>query len=296
MKRKGEDMQQEQMLVKEDNLKTAEATKEEEKEGKYIYCIIGADQEREYGPIGIGERGDMIETFCHDSLAAIISNSPVKKYPINRKNTICHQKVMEEVMKHHTVLPVRFSTVGEDREPKDGSPEMPAPERIRQKVLIERRPEFIDLLKDMDTKMELGVKALWTDMKTVFDELVEENPPIKRLKEKIEKINIANPRQRTHRERVELGEMVRDALNAKREKLKDIIMGVLKKTACDSRVNKNFGDNMIVNGAFLVEKSKAKEFDNYLDVLDKNYRPNVTFKYIGPVPPCNFVEIVIHWG
>ncbi len=280
-------------LVKEDNIKTVE----EEKEGKYIYCIIGTDQEREYDPkpIGIGERGDVIETFCNDGLATIISNSPVKKYPINRKNTICHQKVMEEVMKYHTVLPVRFSTIAEDKEPKDGSPTVPAMERIRERVLIERRQEFIDMLKDMDTKMELGVKALWTDMKTVFNEIVEENPSIKSLKGKIEKINIANPRQRTHQKRVELGEMVQDALNAKREKLKNIIMGVLKKASCDSRVNKDFGDNMIVNGAFLVEKSKVKEFDNYIDVLNENYKPNVKFKYIGPVPLCNFVEIVIHW-
>jgi len=284
-------MEQEQMLVKEDNLKMAE----EEKEGKYIYCIIGANENREYGQIGIGERGDVVETFCHDGLAAIISDSLVKKYPINRKNTICHQKVMEEVMKYHTVLPVRFSTIAEDKEPKNGSPKIPALERIRERVLIERRQEFIDMLKDMDTKMELGVKALWTDMKTVFNEIVEENHSIKSLKQKIEKVNIANPRQRTHSERVKLGEMVRDALNAKREKLKNIIMGVLKKASCDSRVNKNFGDNMIVNGAFLVKKSKVEEFDNYLGVLDKNYRPNVTFKYIGPVPPCNFVEIVIHW-
>ncbi len=280
-------------LVKEDNIKTVE----EEKEGKYIYCIIGTDQEREYDPmpIGIGERGDVIETFCHDGLATIISNSPVKKYPINRKNTICHQKVMEEVMKYHTVLPVRFSTLAEDKEPKDGSPTVPAMERIRERVLIERRQEFIDMLKDMDSKMELGVKALWTDMKTVFDEIVEENSSIRSLKKKIEKVNIANPRQRTHSERVKLGEMVRDALKAKREKLKNIIMGVLKKASCDSRVNKDFGDNMIVNGAFLVEKSKVKEFDNYLDVLNENYKPNVKFKYIGPVPPCNFVEIVLTW-
>ncbi len=281
-------------LVEENNLKTR-TVEEDEKEGKYIYCIIGANENRQYGPIGIGERGDVIETFCHDGLAAVISDSPVKKYPINRKNTICHQKVMEEVMKYHTVLPVRFSTLAEDKEAKDGSPTLPAMERIRERVLIERRQEFIDMLKDMDTKMELGVKALWTDMKTVFNEIVEENPSIKSLKGKIEKINIANPRQRTHQKRVELGEMVQDALKAKREKLRNIIMGVLKKASCDSRVNKDFGDNMIVNGAFLVEKSKVKEFDNYIDVLNENYKPNVKFKYIGPVPPCNFVEIVIHW-
>jgi hypothetical protein len=281
--------------VKEENLKTEEGTEEETKEGKYIYCIIGTDQEREYAPIGIGERGDVVETFYHNGIAVIISNSQVKKYPINRKNTICHQKVMEEVMKYHTVLPVRFSTIAEDKEPKDGLPIIPALDRIRGKVLIERRQEFIDLLEYMDTKVELGVKALWIDMKRVFNEIVEENLPIKKLKEKIEKINIKNPRQSTHRERVKIGEMVREALNTKRERLKDIIMGVLKKASCDTRVNKNFGDNMIVNGAFLVEKSKVKEFDNYLDGLDRHYKGSIKFKYVEPMPPCNFVEIVIKW-
>ena len=284
-------MEQKQTLAKENTSQTVEG----EKEGKYIYCIIGADENGEYGSIGIGERGDVIETFCHDGLATITSNSQVKKYPINRKNTICHQKVMEEVMKYHTVLPVRFSTIAEDKEPKDGSPMTPALERIRERVLTERRQEFIDLLKDMDTKMELGVKALWTDMKSVFNEIIEENPSIKNLKGKIERINVTNPRQMTHRERVKLGEIVSDALNAKREKLKNIIMGVLKKACYDTRTNKNFGDNMIVNGAFLVEKVKVADFENNLEKLNNTYQGKIKFKYVGPVPPCNFVEIVITW-
>lgn len=271
--------------------KTAEATKV----GKYIYCIIGSDRKKGYGPIGIGERGDAVETFCHGGLGVVMSDSPVRKYPINRKNTICHQKVMEEVMKCHTLLPVRFSTIAEDKEPRDGSPMTPALERIRQKVLIERRQEFIDLFKDMDAKLELGVKALWTDMKCVFDEIGEENPSIKSLKSKIEKTCSSNPMQRTHRERVRLGEMVRGALDAKRERHKGIIFGVLKKISCDARVNKNFGDAMIVNGAFLVEKSKVKEFDHALDELDRHFKRNIKFKCVGPVPPCNFVEIVIRW-
>ena len=268
---------------------------EEEKQGKYIYCIIRTDGGRAYDLIGIGDPGAGIETFCSDGLGVIISDSPVKKYPINRKNTICHQKVMEEVMKYHTVLPVRFSTIAEDKEPGDGSPGMPALERIRQRVLMERRQEFLNLEKEMSTKVELGVKALWTDMKRTFSEVVEENASIRNLKEKIERINIANPRQRTHRERVKLGEMVRAALDAKREKLKKIIMVVLERQSCDTRVNKDFGDNMIVNGAFLVEKAKVDDFENNLEKLNSTYEGSIKFKYVGPVPPCNFVEIVITW-
>lgn len=269
--------------------------KEDVKEGKYIYCIIGSNEPRKYGPTGIGGRKDMVYTSCHNGLAAVISDTPVKKYPVNRPNTICHQRVMEDVMKYHTVLPVRFCTVAEDREPQDGVPAVSALERIRQRVLEERQKEFSDLLADMETKVELGVKAIWLDMKETFKDILEENPQIKKLKEKIEGINAVNPRRGTHRERVKLGEMVKDTLKAKKEKLKNVIMGVLKRSSKDARINKEFGDNMIVNGAFLVEKEKVGGFEEGLEKLSKTYGDKIKFKYVGPVPPCNFVEVVISW-
>ncbi len=89
--------------------------------------------------------------------------------------------------------------------------------------------------------------------------------------------------------------MVRAALDAKREKLKKIIMAVLERQSCETRVNKDFGDNMIVNGAFLVEKAKVDDFENNLEKLNNTYEGRIKFKYVGPVPPCNFVEIVITW-
>lgn len=263
---------------------------EEKKEGKYIYCIIETDEEMEFGPTGIGDRADKVYTFGYDGVAAVISNSPVIKYPINRKNTIAHQKVMEEVMKSYTILPVRFCTIAED---KDGRTCL---ERIRQKVLIERRQEFKDLMAWIGDKAELGIKAIWPDMKENFSEILHDRTQIKVLKEKIEKIQIANPSKATHRERVRLGEMVRNALNAKREKHKNVIVGVLKRFSVDTRINKDFGDNMIVNAAFLVAEKESEHFDRALNRMSAELgEEKVKFKYVGPVPPCNFVEIVITW-
>ena len=39
-----------------------------EKEGKYIYCIIGTKQDRNFGPIAIGESGDEVLTIGYDDL------------------------------------------------------------------------------------------------------------------------------------------------------------------------------------------------------------------------------------
>lgn len=258
----------------------------EKKEGKYIYCIIGANEEEKFGPLGIGERGDEVYSISQEGLAAVISNSPVMKYPISRKNTLAHQKVMEELMKKgYTVLPVRFSTIAEERKGK--SPE----EMIRGKVFNERHEEFEELLATMANKEELGIKALWSDMDAVYREILEENPSIKNLRDKLK----GKPKKVIHSQKAELGEMVMKALEAKRKRLADKIMEPLKKISVDYRNNKCFGDSMIMNGAFLVEKGRVPEVDKYVDELDERLGARIKFKYVGPIPPINFIEIVIHW-
>ena len=57
-----------------------------EKEGKYIYCIIESKQERNFGPIGIGERGDEVLTIGYDDLSMVVSNHPITKLAANREN------------------------------------------------------------------------------------------------------------------------------------------------------------------------------------------------------------------
>jgi len=85
-------------------------------EGKYIYGIIGTNEGRNFGPIGIGERGDIVSTIGYEELSAVISNSSLDKYVVNKENLIAHEKVMEEVMKNYTVLPMRFCTVASSAE------------------------------------------------------------------------------------------------------------------------------------------------------------------------------------
>ncbi|MEK7271899.1 MAG: GvpL/GvpF family gas vesicle protein, partial [Nitrospirota bacterium] len=87
-----------------------------EKEGKYIYCIIASNEARSFGTLGIGDRGDEVYTICFNDIAAVVSNSPIKKYPVSRENLIPHERAIEEVMKTHTVLPVRYCTIAEDEE------------------------------------------------------------------------------------------------------------------------------------------------------------------------------------
>lgn len=248
-----------------------------EKEGKYIYCIIGSRQERNFGLIGIGGRGDEVLTIGYDGLSMVISSHPLTKLVVNRENMLAHEKVIEEVMKEFdSLLPVRFGTI------TSGADEI-------RNLLARRYSEFKDILKEISHKVELGVKGAWKDMDLIFKEISEENKKIKKAKEKIR-----NETSRNIQPRIEVGKMVEEALQKKKKEEAERIVDALRRTSVDYKLNKTIGDEMFINAAFLVDKGREKEFDNIIGELSDKYKDRIRFKYAGPLPVFNFVNIVIY--
>src|SRR3990170_7642376 len=247
-----------------------------EKEGKYIYCIIGTKQERNFGPIGIGS--DEVLTIGYDDLSMVVSNHPMTKFVVNRENMLAHEKVIEEVMQEFdSVLPVRFGTIASNAD------------EIRN-LLDRRYREFKNALRDMDHKVELGVKGIWINMKNIFKEIEDKNKEIKSLKEKIQN----DSGKKNIQAKMEVGKMVQEALAKKKGKEAENIVDALRRTAFDHKLNKTVGDEMFMNAAFLVDKGREKEFDNIMDDLSNEYKDRIKFMYAGPLPVFNFVNIVIY--
>ncbi|MCJ7728846.1 MAG: GvpL/GvpF family gas vesicle protein [Sedimentisphaerales bacterium] len=248
-----------------------------EKQGKYIYCIIETKQERNFGPVGIGGRGDEVLTIGYDDLSMVVSNYPLTKITANRENMLTHQKVIEEVMKEFDgVLPVRFGTIA------SGADEV-------RNLLDRRYREFKTALRDMGHKVELGVKGIWKNMDAIFSEIVKENEAISNLKAALAERN-SNDLQA----KMGLGRMVKKALDAKKEKQAEEIVDRLRRTSYEHKLNDTIGDEMFMNTAFLVDKGREKEFDNIIEDLSDEYKDRVRFMYAGPLPVFNFVNIVIY--
>lgn len=252
----------------------------ESKEGFYIYGILAAHQQREFGPIGIGERGDTVYTLPYRDLSAIVSRSPIVKYPVTRDNTLAHARVLEKAMEDTTVLPVRFCTIAE-RESV-----------LVEKVLQARYQELQGLIRRVEGKIELGVRAMWTDLEAIFAEIVAENREIKAIKEQL--LHEKNE-QRKYAGRIHIGQLVQRSLEEKKRREADELFDALKLISSDWRRNQLYGDMNIINAAFLVEKEKEKTFDDKILKLEQEYGRRKKIKYIGPVVPYNFVEIVIAW-
>jgi hypothetical protein len=65
----------------------------------------------------------------------------------------------------------------------------------------------------------------------------------------------------------------------------------LRDVAVASRTNKPIGDRMLMNAAFLVERSMEQAFDERVKECSRKYEDLLSFKYSGPWPPYNFVNI-----
>lgn len=253
-------------------------------EGKYVYCIINDGEEIEFALKGIGYGEHKVHSIGFRDIAAVVSDSPVVEYPISRENTLIHMKVMEEIMNDYTVLPVKFGTIASGC--RGRSPE----ERIRLQILKDRHRELKELLDWLDHKVELGLKAVWLDMEAIFREIVEKNKDIQTLKHRISSGNISS----AYNQRIKLGEMVKKALDEQKAREEQGILKWLNGVYDELRQNKIFGDNMITNSAFLVDKGRTGEFDDGIERLISAYKGRIRFKYVGPVPPCNFAELVIN--
>lgn len=249
----------------------------ESETSKYMYCIIRSPEPREFTTRGIGERGDIVRTVHFRDLAAVVSDSPIVEYERSRRNMMAHTLVLEEVMRECTNLPVCFGTVP------------PSVEAI-QRVLKQRYGEFNGLLDEMEGKVELGLKAFWYE-DSIFREIVEENPPIRRLRDSL----MGRPTDETYYDRIHLGEMVDAAMWKKRDEDAEKILTPLRPLVDKTRTNKVITDRMVLNAAFLVKGARQAEFDEAVKRIDEKMGKRLIFKYVGPVPPYNFVNITVHW-
>jgi hypothetical protein len=89
---------------------------------------------------------------------------------------------------------------------------------------------------------------------------------------------------------MQYGRLVDAALQAKSEQYVADTFAALRGASVAARSNKLIGERMILNAAFLVNRRDAREFDRCVKALGARY-DKLTYKYTGPWPPYNFVNI-----
>ena len=240
-------------------------------EGKYVYCIIKSESSLAFGALGIGSEPANVQTVNYRDLAAVVSSTSLVVQDPTRDNVLAHQRVNETVMQQHTVIPMSFGTV------------FKTDDDIIE-LLRSAYEAFTDVLTKMEDKFEFGLKVLW-DRDQIIREIEEEDEDIRRLKGEI-----SSQKGSTYFARMQYGRLIDAALQARSERYVAEIFEALRDVSVASRSNKPIGDRMIMNAAFLVSRVTEEAFDARVKEIGSRY-DKLTFKYTGPWPPYNFVNI-----
>jgi len=120
--------------------------------GKYIYGIIIGGADTTLGVKGVGG-ASLVYTIAHQDLSCVVSNYFGKEFTSMSKAELAqcrlaHQAVVEQVMKKHTVLPVKFGTV------------LATSDEVCD-LLSQGHPQFFFTLVWMQDKVEVEVAATW---------------------------------------------------------------------------------------------------------------------------------------
>ncbi|MBV9631403.1 MAG: GvpL/GvpF family gas vesicle protein, partial [Xanthobacteraceae bacterium] len=82
----------------------------------------------------------------------------------------------------------------------------------------------------------------------------------------------------------------------KRARDEETILSRIRPFVHKTRANKVVSDRMVLNAAFLVDREHGPEVDEAVRKLDEELNDRLMFKYVAPVPPYNFVNIVVNWA
>lgn len=240
---------------------------------KYLYCLI--ETHKDIGYLSHGVDGDSpVYTVRFRDIAAVTSDIEKDVIKATAEDCLLHEKVLEEVMKDSTVLPFEFGTVAPDKEAVLG-------------LLKDNYSRIKKVIRDLKNKLEVNVRAVWTNMGKIFQEIVSENRDIALYKEMIAKKSL----NETYEDRIKIGQLVAQALYVKKEREMDSIVSELKRESVGYVPGRVVGDNMIMSGAFLVKKANMARFESVLFKLGDKLNSRVDFRYMGPLPPYDFTDL-----
>jgi hypothetical protein len=238
--------------------------------GLYVYGVVRAGDAPAPSRTGVGDTP--VQTVERGSMAALVSEVPGDSVPGRAKNLTAHSEVLRAAMEGGTVLPMRFGVL------------MPDAETVRRDLLETREAWLTGMLDALDGRVEMTVSAMYRE-EVLLTEVVTQDATIRALRERVR----TRPAAATHFERIRLGELVAQAVEARRSADAAAILDALRPLADAYVPGDPLHEQMVVNAAFLVRRDRLAAFDAGVEQVSAERAERMHFKLTGPLPPFSFV-------
>lgn len=239
--------------------------------GLYLYCVLKARMTE--GPLGIGGVGEPpseVFVFNEGRVAAAASACPSAESLDLVRDSRAHHRVLERLLEDGSLLPASFGTVADE-------------ERRLRLLLRRREAQFLQMLDDLEGKVEVGVKAFW-EKAWVVAEVESRYGAMNDLKKKAG----GDPSLG-----VEVGKAVAEIIERWKGAHMAGVKELLEREALGSRYNEPISVRMLLNASYLVRREDLPRFEGAILELDRRYGSKIRFHMVSPLPPYNFVKLEI---
>ena len=264
---------------------------------KHIYCIANSNH-----PKAVSKSNHDVYSIPYQDISAVVKDVPFAAYSATSDREMLirylteHQSVIEglslgtDLKSVPTVIPVKFGTLVRD-------------DADVMEILDIGYSGFKDAILSMDGKAQIEVLALWNNLDEVIKE-IGKNKDIKMFKEEaalnlssnacprglLSGVSIGEPSKEYA---IELGRMVKRALDEETGRIRDEILNDLKGYVPGIRTHDLMDDRMIMNMAFLIQRNNIHKLYEEIDSMNERYGGDVHFRIIGPLPPYSFSTMEI---
>ncbi|WP_077623667.1 GvpL/GvpF family gas vesicle protein [Sediminibacillus massiliensis] len=244
----------------------------EEKLGIYLFGIIETNESQSFGEVNLaGESRQVYTVSCQDT-AMVVAEAPVQIYEPTRRNLKAHQDVVTRVMKQQTIVPMSFGNVLESEQDVA--------------ILLEKlQGQLKEIFPKISNKIEVGLKVI--GHKEWIEKVAQEQHDLQNARNKVE----AKSKEAGYYERIELGEAAKNFMLGMQKQCEQEVFEPLTKIADAAKSNEVIGERMLLNSSFLVDLDKEEEFDRKVNEIFEDWEGKVEFKYTGPWPAYNFIDI-----
>lgn len=250
----------------------------------YLYGFIESHEAKNFGPIGFPLRNNEVKesviALADKNLAAVIGSSPDKDFAFSSKEQLVkrllsHQETLEIIMKTQFVLPCKFGTILKDQDEVC-------------EILSQNRAPLEQWFHKMQNCCEMGVVATW-DAKQILREIASKDPEIGLLKKELERL----PSSAQEAVRIAVGARLSNRLKEEAKRYETEISAKLEDAGERVVTHALMNDEMVFNASFLIAREEEAHFLKLLETLDLDFKGELNFKCVGPLPPYSFATVTV---
>ena len=241
--------------------------------GIYVYGILPADVEVAAEIPGIGEHPGLLRVICSDGLAALISEVDVPGRLGSADDLRTHSEILDETATEVPVLPLRFGTV------------LTSEDAVVDELLAAHHDEFANALEELEGRAEFLVKGRYVE-EAVLGEVLPGNKPTARLQDNTQGTDPDTARDAD----IERGEIINEAVTAKREQDTRALEEAMKGLCVASVVREPVQELDAVHVAFLIDVGQESELEQVIENLARDWEGRIEVQLLGPMAAYDFVR------